>query len=139
MGELVPMKHRYIAHAAMYAFGYPGGGFAPVIGAAFVAYHPNVGWRGVYWFLLGVQVLTLALWTCFYFPPSFQKKHKTDINSKKYWIMHFDYIGWVIFNAGTLVFLLGISWGGSVYPWKSAAVITSVRAPTLLREPPLTL
>ncbi|KAF2429035.1 MFS general substrate transporter [Tothia fuscella] len=73
IGELVPMKHRYFAHAFMYAFGYPGGGFGPAIGTAF-----------------------------------------------------FDYVGTLLFAAASVVFLLGLSWGGSVYPWKSAAVITSI-------------
>jgi MFS family permease len=126
MGELVPMKHRYFAHAFMYAFGYPGGGFGAAIGAAFVAKHPSVGWRGIYWLLLGAEVLTLVLWVCFYFPPSFKKKHGSDINSKMYWIKNFDYVGTLLFAAGSVIFLLGISWGGSVYPWKSAAVITSI-------------
>ena len=29
-------------------------------------------------------------------------------------------------TSGFLVFLLGLSWGGVVYPWKSAATITSI-------------
>jgi MFS family permease len=126
IGELVPMKHRYFAHAFMYAFGYPGGAFGPAVGAAFVANYPSVGWRGVYWLVLAAQAVTLILWICFYFPPSFQKKHHADNSSKMYWIKNFDYIGILLFAAGSIIFLLGISWGGSIYPWKSAAVIASI-------------
>ena len=37
-----------------------------------------------------------------------------------------DYIGTFLFSSGIVVFLLGLSWGGSVYPWKSAAVICAI-------------
>lgn len=31
-----------------------------------------------------------------------------------------------LFAGGFVAFLLGLSWGGGVYPWKSAAVISSI-------------
>lgn len=37
-----------------------------------------------------------------------------------------QYVGILLFTAGFVVFVLGLSWGGTVYPWKSAAVIASV-------------
>jgi MFS family permease len=84
MGELVPMKYRYLGGAFLYLFGLPGSGFGPVVSYAFS--QSAVGWRGVYWVLLAFNGLTLILWTCFYFPPSFHKKHRDDIDSKMYWI-----------------------------------------------------
>ncbi len=41
-------------------------------------------------------------------------------------IRNFDYVGTILFTGGMVVFLLGISWGGNQYPWKSAAVIASI-------------
>lgn len=41
-------------------------------------------------------------------------------------IQDFDYIGIFLFVSGMVLFLLGISWGGNVYPWKSPAVISSI-------------
>jgi len=38
----------------------------------------------------------------------------------------FDFVGTVLFIGGFLVFLLGLSWGGSVYPWKSAHVVATM-------------
>jgi sterol desaturase/sphingolipid hydroxylase (fatty acid hydroxylase superfamily) len=32
----------------------------------------------------------------------------------------------LLFAAGFIVFLMGLSWGGAVYPWKSAAVISAI-------------
>ena len=37
-----------------------------------------------------------------------------------------DYGGILLFTAGMLLFLMGLSWGGSLYPWKSAHVIATL-------------
>lgn len=84
MGELVPMKYRYFGNAWIYLFGIPGSGFGPAISYAFV--QSPLGWRGVYWLLLALNGLAFVLWTLFYFPPSFHKKHRDDIDSKMYWV-----------------------------------------------------
>ncbi|CAK7238471.1 hypothetical protein SEUCBS140593_010722 [Sporothrix eucalyptigena] len=128
MGELVPMKYRYLGLALLYPFCVPLSGVGSIISFAFLD-HTRIGWRGLYWVLLSCNVVNLILWSFFYFPPSFTKKHKDDdedIRHVSYWLRHFDYVGTLLFTAGFVLFLLGLSWGGSVYPWKSAAVITSI-------------
>jgi MFS family permease len=126
IGELVPMKHRYFAIGLIYFFSIVGSGMAPAISASFVVKHPNVGWRGVYWLLLAFNVAAFVCWTAFYFPPTFEEKHKSDNRSIMYWLKHFDWIGTAIFAAGFVVFLMGLSWGGSIYAWKSAPVICAI-------------
>ena len=37
-----------------------------------------------------------------------------------------DYIGFVIFTGGLILFIMGLSWGGDSYPWKSAHVIVTI-------------
>lgn len=37
-----------------------------------------------------------------------------------------DYIGLFLFSAGLILFVLGLSWGGNLYPWKSARVISTI-------------
>jgi hypothetical protein len=37
-----------------------------------------------------------------------------------------DYVGCILFVGGLTTFLMGISWGGQVYPWKSAPVIVTI-------------
>ena len=123
--ELLPMKYRYFGSGVLYLWSIAGSGFGPSIAYAFVT-HYSVGWRGVYWFLLAINGAGLVCWVLFYFPPTFEQKHKGDINSKMYWIKNFDYVGTFLFSAGIVVFLLGLSWGGGIYPWKSAAVISSI-------------
>lgn len=62
LGELVPIRYRYAASAALYFLLLPGSGFGPMISQAMINYHPEVGWRGVYYILLGYEVLALILW-----------------------------------------------------------------------------
>ena len=42
------------------------------------------------------------------------------------YIKHFDYVGAFLYALGLLLFIMGLSWGGSVHPWKSAAVIATL-------------
>jgi hypothetical protein len=121
------MKYRYYGLSILYLFCIPLSSVGPIISFAFIGYAPNVGWRGVYWVLLATNVVALLLWTLFYFPPSFSKKHRDDENdSVMYWVKHFDYLGTFLFAAGFVLFLLGLSWGGGVYAWNSAIVIASI-------------
>lgn len=34
-----------------------------------------------------------------------------------------DWLGIFLFSTGLVVFLIGMNWGGSVYPWKSGQVL----------------
>lgn len=42
------------------------------------------------------------------------------------YIKEFDYIGTFLYSLGLLLFIMGLSWGGSVHPWKSASVIATL-------------
>ena len=37
-----------------------------------------------------------------------------------------DFGGIVLFSGGLILFLLGLSWGGELYPWGSARVIATL-------------
>lgn len=39
-----------------------------------------------------------------------------------------DFGGILLFTAGFLLFLMGLSWGGTLYPWGSAHVIATLVA-----------
>lgn len=41
-------------------------------------------------------------------------------------IKEFDYVGLVMFVAGSVLFLLGLSWGGELYSWDSVNVIATL-------------
>ena len=142
LGELVPMRHRYIMNAIIYseqssvpfvgqisltqeAFCVPGSGLGGIIAYAFVVHYPSLSWRGPYWLLFAINAIALVAWVLFYFPPTFDVKHKDqgDASRKSFWIKHYDYVGTLLFSVGFVMFLLGLNWGGSVYPWTSGKVI----------------
>ncbi|KAF1980654.1 MFS general substrate transporter [Aulographum hederae CBS 113979] len=126
LAEILPMKHRYLGSGLLYPWSIAGSGMGPVISYAFVTRYPDISWRGLYWFLLAINVAALICWVAFYFPPDFSHKHQNDQNSKMYFVKHFDYVGTFLFTGGFVVFILGLSWGGTIYAWKSAAVISAL-------------
>ncbi|KAK7402452.1 hypothetical protein QQX98_011779 [Neonectria punicea] len=116
----------YVGNACLYFFTFPSS-LGPSIAYNFVENYPSVGWRGLYWFLLGINGAALACWVLFYFPPSFSKKHDGEENASiSYWVKNFDYVGTFLFAGGFVAFLLGLSWGGAVYPWTHAAPIAGI-------------
>ncbi|CAK7242006.1 MAG: hypothetical protein STHCBS139747_003480 [Sporothrix thermara] len=123
VGEIVPLQWRFAAQAYVFLWGIPGSGLAPAIAYAFI-YETRAGWRGIFYFLVGINAATTLLFVCFYHPPTFRMKHAAA--SKAAFVRHFDYLGVVLVTLGLLLFLMGISWGGTLHPWRSAAVIVTI-------------
>jgi hypothetical protein len=84
----------------------------------------SVGWRGFYYLLIAVNGGSLICYVLFYHPPNFRMKHRDA--SRIQLIKHLDFGGIVLYTGGLLLLLLGLSWGGTVYPWKSEHVIATI-------------
>lgn len=125
MGELVPMKYRLAGNAFCYLFCIPGSGVAPLVSNSFIVYHPKVGWRGCYYVLIGIELASFLCWFFFYHPPTFRMKHGQQASVVEY-VKKFDYVGTTLYTGGLLIFMMGLSWGGSVHPWASASVIATI-------------
>lgn len=123
MGELVPVKNRFLANAIIFAFSLPTAGVGPAVSTGFIL-QTRAGWRWCYYFLIIANLITSALYFLFYFPPTFRMKHGDDSVTK--WIKNFDYGGLILFCAGLILFILGIQVGGTLYPWKSGQVISMI-------------
>jgi hypothetical protein len=65
-----------------------------------------------------------ASWYFFYHPPTFEMKH--GVGRKMQFVKDFDYVGTLMVTLGLLLFLMGLSWGGGLYPWKSVHVIATI-------------
>ena len=135
------MKWRYLANSYAYCVSIPTNPLAAKI--AFAFQKTPLKWRGSFIFMAGVNVLSVLCWYFFYFPPTFRMLHRKRL--AKEMLMHFDWIGLLLYVGGLLVFLLGLNWGGSrktdsmpgrskrsadlsVYPWSSSYVIGALVA-----------
>src|ERR1700743_2149596 len=74
-----------------------------------------------YYIMIIINFVSGALFFFFYFPPTFHEKFRNRDPIQQ--LKDFDYVGTLLFVGGFLLFLMGLSWGGSSYPWKSAHVI----------------
>jgi MFS family permease len=105
----------------MYFWVVTGTVFGPAVSYGFI--DSGAGWRWIYYLITITNGVATILWIIFYHPPTYVM---VNSRSKLEMIKEFDYIGFVLFTGGLLIFLIGLSWGGTVYPWKSAAVIASM-------------
>jgi hypothetical protein len=86
----------------------------------------KLSWRWGFWItLLSAGIGALGLFF-FYFPLTFDEVHVRDHRTLWQELKLLDIIGVILFVGGITVLLLGISWGGVTYPWKSAGVIVPI-------------
>lgn len=123
VGELVPNKYRPMIMSGIFITSAPIATFGPKIARAFIQ-HPSLGWRWTYYLNIIVVGLTIILLFFFYHPPTFNMLHERK--SKRSQMKELDYVGMFLWISGLTLFLMGISWGGGLYPWKSAAVICTI-------------
>jgi hypothetical protein len=124
MGELVPNKLRGPAVTIIFLSSLPFAVFGPSIARAFIL-HTAQGWRWSYYIGIIISTLSLILYQFFYHPPSYDQLH---VHGKTKWqqFKELDFGGIFLFCAGIVLFLIGLSWGGQSYPWKSAHVISTL-------------
>ncbi|KAF4625847.1 hypothetical protein G7Y89_g12321 [Cudoniella acicularis] len=118
--ELVPNKHRAYVDSALFFCIIPFAALGPIL-ARLLATQTAAGWRWFYYLNIICCGASIILFTLFYFPPNYQQLHTRT--SKREQFKKIDYVGMVLFTAGVILFMLGLSWGGSSYPWKSGPVL----------------
>ncbi|KAF2814997.1 fungal trichothecene efflux pump [Mytilinidion resinicola] len=123
VGELVPNKYRPAVMSFIFATSAPIATFGPKIARAFIQ-NPSLGWRWTYYLNLITTGLAAVLLFFFYHPPTFEMlhEHKSKLSQAK----ELDYLGMFLWISGLTLFLMGLSWGGGLFPWKSAAVISTM-------------
>lgn len=83
-------------------------------------------WRICYYVMIAFQAVNLAMLWVFYHPPSFKVKQAEHGKSKRQLLREFDWIGLTLFIAGCTLFIVGISWGGTLHPWISGATLAPI-------------
>ncbi|OAG44853.1 hypothetical protein AYO21_00815 [Fonsecaea monophora] len=126
-GELVPNNRRFMSYAIVTCVFAPLTSVGPGIGKSFsrvICVNTEQGWRWIYYILAIISFLGALIQFFCYFPPKFDQLHKRG--SRKETVKHLDYVGLVILVGSVTSLLLGISWGGQRYAWKSANVIATI-------------
>jgi MFS family permease len=124
IGELVPNRHRAVANGVILLTAVPFSVFGPVIARSFVL-HTAQQWRWSYYLNAIFSGIVVVLYYFFYHPPTYQMLHARRETKIILW-KAIDVGGAILFSAGLALFLLGMSWGGQQYPWKSGPVIGSI-------------
>ncbi|KAJ0167262.1 putative MFS-type transporter C16A3.17c [Colletotrichum tanaceti] len=123
VGELVPNKYRPVALSLIFLTNAPVSAFGPFIARGFVK-NPILGWRWCFYLNIITVGLAIVLLYLFYHPPTFELFHARK--TKRQLLKELDYIGIFLWAAGLTLLLLGVSWGGVLFPWGSPAVISSL-------------
>ncbi|PSN64768.1 MFS general substrate transporter [Corynespora cassiicola Philippines] len=118
--EIVPSRYRHVTIGLFDA--------ASIIAqvmplVAWIIIKETFNWRIAYYMMIGFQVINLALLWFFYFPPSFKEKQAEHGKSFGQLVREFDWLGLFLFVAGCTIFIVGVNWGGTLYPWTSATTL----------------
>lgn len=141
IGELVPNKYRPMVLSFIFLTNAPIASFGPMIGtfpsppevhrvghlcppARRFIENSNLGWRWCFYINIIDVGLAIILLFFFYHPPTFELLHERK--TKRQMLKELDYLGIFLWTAGLTIFLMGVSWGGTMYPWNSAATIASM-------------
>ncbi|KAH8176649.1 fungal trichothecene efflux pump (TRI12) domain-containing protein [Sarocladium implicatum] len=122
IGELVPNKYRPMVLSFIFLTNAPIATFGPIIARKFI--ETGMGWRWCFYINIIDVGLAIILLFIFYHPPTFDLLHERK--TKRQLLKELDYVGIFLWTAGLTIFLMGISWGGTMYPWKSAATISAI-------------
>lgn len=115
-GEMAPVQNRgfYVGSIVVSVIV-----FAPsVLYAQLVAVRGSWRWLGL--FIGGWVFIGLVLTAFFFFPP---KCVSPSGPTRRQVLSQIDYIGGFLSTAGFIIFLAGLTWGGSQYPWRSVHVL----------------
>lgn len=114
--EIVPTKYRGYYVAIMVACFLP---FAP--GSLYGVLIAQVSWRYCACFVAIWNFITAILIFLYYNPPPRTNAAGLTWGEK---VKHIDFVGGFLMSGGLVMFLVGFNWGGQMYPWHSARVIS---------------
>ena len=120
LGELVPNKQRGPIVTLVFLSSLPFAVFGPIIARTLIE-NTEQKWRWSFYIGIILNAIALALYVFLYHPPTFQQLHvgKTRMQQTK----ELDWVGIFLYVSGCVLALIGLSWGGTTYPWASAPVL----------------
>ncbi|KAL6704131.1 hypothetical protein ACN47E_008691 [Coniothyrium glycines] len=121
--EIVPSKYRHVTIGLFDAASIIAQ-VMPLI--SWVIIQQTGNWRICYYVMIAFQTINLVLLLIFYNPPSWKDKQIEHGKSASQILKEFDWLGLFLFLAGCTLFIVGVSWGGSMSPWISATVLCPI-------------
>lgn len=119
--EILPHKYRPAGQAFVFTASAPAG-FPAFLGpASAIVANPLNGWRWLYYSGIIAWGVVAVLFAVFYRPPI----RKTELTENR---PRLDWIGYILLAAASVLFLMGLTWGGVTYAWKSGATIGTIVA-----------
>ncbi|HZC04461.1 MAG TPA: MDR family MFS transporter [Ktedonobacterales bacterium] len=98
-------------------------GLASVIGPSLGGWiTDNTSWRWVFYVNIPLGIISLAL-LFFFLPANISVR---TVVTGRHPLSRIDWVGAVTSATGTVLLLLGLTWGGATYPWASWQVIGSL-------------
>lgn len=98
--------------------------FGPVIARSLIL-HTAAKWRWSYYIGIMMSVISLVLYQLSYHPPTYKQLHMQG-KTKRQQLAELDYGGMFLFTSGMVLFLIGLSWGGTTYAWDSSQVLCAL-------------
>jgi hypothetical protein len=82
-------------------------------------------WRWSYYLGDIFGTVALFLYIFLYHPPTYSQLH---VGGKSKWeaAKDMDFVGIFLFVSGCVLFLIGLSFGGTAYPWTSAETLCTL-------------
>ncbi|KAK4200408.1 major facilitator superfamily domain-containing protein [Triangularia verruculosa] len=111
IADLVPLRHRGEYYGGMNAMWAIGSVLGPIVGGGFAG-NQNAGWRWIFYINFPFIVVGTVL-VLFYMRLRFKAEGLAQQ------LRAVDWVGSVLFIGSTTAFLLGLTWGGVIYPWGS--------------------
>ncbi len=116
ISEILPNKYRPYGLAWTELNLLPFTTLAPLIARELVA---RSTWRWIFYLGIITGIISLVGTGIFYWPPA---RPITEY-SRRQILAQIDYLGVFLYISGLTLFLLGLGWAGTAYPWSSAHVL----------------
>ncbi|KAI5964277.1 uncharacterized protein KGF55_002219 [Candida pseudojiufengensis] len=110
--EVVPINKRSLVFASLSLCWMAASALGPILGGALSAYT----WRFCFYINLIIGCVPFLILVFFFKPPKVAGEFKDKIGK-------IDFVGTFFLTSGLILVLLGLTFGGAEFPWRSAAII----------------
>ena len=117
--EIIPRKYRSLAQSAVITSSALGGVVGILMGGALVRHTPQ-GFRVYFYITAGFYGVIAAIVTWLYNPPPRDPQVELSQHQK---LARLDWVGYLLFVPGLVLFSFALTSSSGVYPWNSSKII----------------